>query len=199
MVNTFILLVVGGSRPDADSAWVGRVVRFLYLSFLDSVGGWPSAIVKRVKIYTDGSSRGNPGPGGFGTVLIFGGHEKHLSRGFERTTNNRMEIMAALEGLRALKEPCAVTIYSDSQYLVNAMTKGWLEGWKRNGWAKKNRKEELKNVDLWKELDAAVRDHKVEWVWVRGHAGDHYNEVCDRLATDAADGEGRQIDPGFAG
>ena len=106
--------------------------------------------------------------------------------------------MAALVGLQALKEPCEVTVYSDSRYLVDAMTKGWLEGWKRNGWAKKKKSDELKNVDLWKELDAASAGHEVEWKWVKGHAGNKYNEICDELATTAADDQGNQfIDEGF--
>jgi len=153
--------------------------------------------VKKVTIYTDGSSRGNPGPGGFGTVLIFGEFEKQLSQGYACTTNNRMEIMAALAGLKALKEPCSVTIYSDSQYLVNAMTKGWMEGWKMNGWAKKKKSEVLKNIDLWKEMDAAIQDHQIDWQWVKGHAGNKYNEICDELATVAADGENKIEDVGY--
>lgn len=155
--------------------------------------------MKKVTIYTDGSSRGNPGPGGYGTVLIFGKHEKKLSQGYRCTTNNRMEIMAALAGLEALKMPCHVTVYSDSQYLVNAMTKGWMQGWKKNGWAKKKKSEVLKNVDLWKRMDAAIQGHKVDWQWVKGHAGNKYNEICDELATAAADGSGKIDDEGFSG
>lgn len=154
-------------------------------------------IVKKVTIYTDGSSRGNPGPGGFGTVLIFGKIEKRISHGYLCTTNNRMEIMAALAGLKALKEPCEVTIFSDSQYLVNAMTKGWMEGWKKNGWAKKKKSDVLKNVDLWKEMDLAVQGHEVTWNWVKGHAGNKYNEICDELATNAADGDNKIEDNGY--
>lgn len=155
--------------------------------------------MKKVTIYTDGSSRGNPGPGGYGTVLIFGKHQKRLSQGYLHTTNNRMEIRAALAGLQALKEPCEVTIFSDSQYLVNAMSKGWVQGWKKNGWAKKKKSDVLKNVDLWKELDKAVTSHRVEWRWVRGHDGNEYNEICDELATAAADGSEKIEDSGFAG
>ncbi|MDF1752585.1 MAG: ribonuclease HI [Verrucomicrobiales bacterium] len=153
--------------------------------------------MKQVTIYTDGSSRGNPGPGGYGTVLIFGKFEKKISQGYECTTNNRMEIMAALAGLKALKEPCEVTIYSDSKYLVNALTEGWMEGWKRNGWAKKKKSEVLKNVDLWKEMDAAIQGHIIHWKWVKGHAGNKYNEICDQLATEAADGDNKVVDVGF--
>lgn len=105
--------------------------------------------------------------------------------------------MAALAGLKALKEPCEVTIYSDSKYLVNALNQGWMEGWKRNGWAKKKKSEVLKNVDLWKEVDAAIQGHTIHWKWVKGHAGNKYNEICDELATTAADGGGKVKDPGF--
>lgn len=153
--------------------------------------------MKEVTIYTDGSSRGNPGPGGYGTVLIFGKFQKKISQGYVCTTNNRMEIMAALAGLKALKEPCHVTLYSDSQYLVNAMTKGWMEGWKNNGWAKKKKSEVLKNIDLWKEIDAAIQEHDIDWKWVKGHAGNQYNEICDQLATEAADGSGKVKDVGY--
>ncbi|NNE94022.1 MAG: ribonuclease HI [Verrucomicrobiales bacterium] len=152
--------------------------------------------MKEVTIYTDGSSRGNPGPGGFGTVLLFNGREKRLNGGFEKTTNNRMEILAALEGLRALKEPCEVTVFSDSKYLVNAFTKGWLENWKRMGW-KRKKDQPLKNADLWQEMDEAIRDHRINWQWVKGHAGHRFNEICDQLATEAADGKNRAVDEGY--
>lgn len=108
-----------------------------------------------------------------------------------------MELRAVIEGLKALKEPCEVTVYSDSKYVVDAMTQGWMLGWKRNGWAKKKKSEELKNVDLWKEMDAAVEGHTVHWQWVKGHAGNKYNEICDQLATEAADGENKIKDEGF--
>lgn len=110
-----------------------------------------------------------------------------------------MEIMAAIAGLEALKEPCQVTLYSDSQYLVNAMTKGWMQGWKNNGWAKKKKSEKLKNVDLWKRMDQAIVEHDIDWQWVKGHAGNKYNEICDQLATEAADGGGKIEDVGFEG
>lgn len=110
-----------------------------------------------------------------------------------------MEIMAALVGLEALKEPCDVTIYSDSKYLVNSLTQGWMEGWKKNGWAKKKKSEVLKNVDLWKRMDEAIQRHTIDWQWVKGHAGNKYNEICDELATTAADGDGKIDDVGFEG
>lgn len=153
--------------------------------------------MKRVTIYTDGSSRGNPGPGGFGAVLLYQGREKRISGGFRRTTNNRMEILAALEGLRALREACHVTLHSDSRYLVDAMTKGWFQAWQRFGWQRRGengRPEPLKNADLWQQMPDAVRPHQVEWMWVRGHAGNRYNEICDALATAAADAAGLPAD-----
>ncbi|MEM7011704.1 MAG: ribonuclease HI [Verrucomicrobiota bacterium] len=154
--------------------------------------------MKEVVIYTDGSSRGNPGPGGYGTVLIFKKIEKKLSRGFKRTTNNRMEILAAIAGLEALNEPCKVTIFSDSQYLVNAMSKGWIQGWRKNGWAKK-KNQELKNADLWQRMWDVASEHEITWKWVRGHAGNRYNEICDQLAVNAAESKQLVVDEGFVG
>ena len=136
----------------------------------------------KVKIYTDGACSGNPGPGGFGAILRFGEIEKEIS-GFEaETTNNRMELKAALEGLKALKRPCEVTLYSDSQYLVNAIEKGWVFGWKKKGWKRSDNKPAL-NSDLWGEILELIAYHKVELVWVKGHAGHPENERCDRLAV----------------
>lgn len=157
----------------------------------------------QVEIFTDGAARGNPGPGGFGTVMRFTDsagrvHEKELSQGYERTTNNRMELMAVIAGLEALKRPCAITLYSDSQYVVNAFNQHWVEGWLKRGW-KNASKQPVKNVDLWKRLLAAKEPHQVEFVWVKGHAGHAENERCDELATTAADGEGRIEDAGFEG
>lgn len=140
---------------------------------------------KNVTIYTDGGCLGNPGPGGYGFVLRYGQHEKHLSGGFRSTTNNRMEIMAAIVALETLKEVCSVTLYSDSKYLVDAMTLGWVQRWKANGW-RRNKKDKAVNVDLWQRLLAACRRHTVSFVWVRGHAGHQYNEICDVLAKQAA-------------
>ncbi len=154
-----------------------------------------------VSIYTDGAARGNPGPGGYGVVLSFTAadgvtHEKELSGGFRLTTNNRMELMAALVGLRALSRPCSVILYSDSQYLVNAFNQHWIESWIARGW-KNSQKAPVKNVDLWKQLLEAAKPHQVRYVWVKGHAGQSENERCDQLATSAADGQNLAIDEIF--
>ena len=140
---------------------------------------------KHVIAYTDGSALGNPGPGGYGTLLLHGTSKKELSGGFRRTTNNRMEITAAIEALKALKEPCRVTLYTDSKYLANAISKGWAERWQRNHWMR-NKSEPALNPDLWATLLDLCKTHEVEFVWTRGHAGDAYNERCDRLAREAA-------------
>lgn len=155
----------------------------------------------QVRLFTDGASRGNPGPGGYGAVLQFTDssgklHERELSQGFECTTNNRMELLAAIVGLEALKRPCSVTLYSDSQYVVNAFSQHWVEGWLKRGW-KNAKKEPVKNVDLWKRLLAAKQPHDVTFVWVKGHAGHPENERCDQLATAAADGSARIRDEAF--
>lgn len=155
----------------------------------------------QVRLFTDGASRGNPGPGGYGAVLQFTDssgklHERELSQGFECTTNNRMELLAAIVGLEALKRPCTVTLYSDSQYVVNAFNQHWVEGWLKRGW-KNAKKEPVKNVDLWKRLLAAKQPHDVTFVWVKGHAGHPENERCDQLATAAADGSARIRDEAF--
>jgi ribonuclease HI len=138
-----------------------------------------------VTIYTDGGCLGNPGPGGYGVVLRYGQHEKCLSGGFARTTNNRMEIMAAIVGLEALKDTCDVTLHSDSKYVVDAMSKGWVQRWRANGW-KRNKKDKAVNVDLWERLLTACAVHEVAFKWVKGHAGHPDNEACDRLANAAA-------------
>lgn len=153
--------------------------------------------LSEITIYTDGSSRGNPGPGGFGTLLIATSGRRELSGGFARTTNNRMELLAAIVGLEALDKPCRITLHSDSRYLVDALNKGWLRSWKQRGWIKADR-QPVKNTDLWKRLDAAVRDHAVTWKWVRGHVGNPNNERCDELATSAADTPGLPPDTGYA-
>ncbi len=146
-----------------------------------------------VTIYTDGSARGNPdGPGGYGTIITFVDskgtlHEREYSAGFKKTTNNRMELMAAIIGLEALTKPCKVLIYSDSQYVVKAFTEHWLEGWIKKGW-KRSQNEPVKNIDLWKRLLKAMEPHEVTFTWVKGHAGHPMNERCDVLATTAADG-----------
>lgn len=155
-----------------------------------------------VDIFTDGSSRGNPGPGGYGSLLRFVDrsgqvHEKELSQGFRLTTNNRMELLGVIVALEALKQSCDVTLYSDSQYVVNAFNQHWIEGWIARGW-KNSKKEPVKNTDLWKRLLQAKMPHDVEFVWVRGHAGHPENERCDALATQAADGESLVDDSGFS-
>ena len=141
--------------------------------------------LKHVVVYTDGACDPNPGgPGGYGVVLIHGASRKELSGGFRSTTNNRMEIYAAIKGLEALKTPCSVELYSDSEYLVNAMTRGWAKRWKEKNWWR-NRKEKAANSDLWERLLALCDGHQVDFVWVKGHAGEPENERCDRLAFNA--------------
>ena len=147
-----------------------------------------------VTIYTDGSARGNPdGPGGYGAIVVFVDskgvtHEREYSAGFKKTTNNRMELMAAIVSLEALTKPCQVKLYSDSQYLVKAFNEHWLEGWIKKGWMR-GKNEPVKNVDLWKRLLKAMEPHQVSYEWVRGHNGHPMNERCDVLATTAADGD----------
>lgn len=140
--------------------------------------------MKDVEIYTDGACSGNPGAGGWGAVLRFGGHEKELSGGQLETTNNRMELTAVIRGLQALKEPCAVTLTTDSKYVADAISKGWLYGWRKKGW-KLSGGGPVKNVDLWEELLAQLARHQVKLCWVKGHAGHPENERCDALAVDA--------------
>ena len=141
---------------------------------------------KSVEIYTDGACRGNPGRGGWGAVLVYRGTERELSGGEPLTTNNRMELTAAIEALSALKEPCHVTLTSDSKYLVDAVTLGWARAWKAKGWKKADRSPAL-NPDLWERLLELLECHEVTFVWVKGHDGHPYNERCDRLATAFAD------------
>lgn len=148
---------------------------------------------KRVTIYTDGACLGNPGPGGYGVVLLFGAHRKELSGGFRRTTNNRMELLAVVVGLRSLKEPCRATVYSDSQYVVNSIEKGWAARWRSNGW-KRNRTEKAINADLWEQLLELCEKHDVKMVWVRGHSGVKENERCDQLSVAAANQADLPID-----
>ena len=147
----------------------------------------------KVTIYTDGAARGNPdGPGGYGAVLQFIDskgvlHEMELSAGYKKTTNNRMELMAAIAGLEALTKPCEVDLHSDSKYLVDAFNQHWIDSWLKKGW-KRGKNEPVKNIDLWKRLLKAMEQHKVNFIWVKGHAGQEINERCDKLATSAADG-----------
>lgn len=152
--------------------------------------------MKHVMLYTDGACSNNPGPGGYGVVLVYDSNRRELSGGFQRTTNNRMEIFAAIAGLEALKEPCRVTLTSDSQYLVNAIQKGWALKWKANGWMR-NKKEKAINSDLWERLLKVCAIHDVHFEWVRGHAGHPENELCDELATAAARGPDKAIDAGY--
>ena len=138
--------------------------------------------MKKVEIFTDGACSGNPGPGGWGAVLRFGGREKELCGGDDDTTNNRMELTACIEALSALKEPCEVTLTTDSQYVVNGMTKGWAASWQKNGWIKSDKKP-AQNPDLWEKLLELSKRHKLTFVWIKGHAGHPENERCDALAV----------------
>ncbi|WP_086982629.1 ribonuclease HI [Vibrio aphrogenes] len=153
-------------------------------------------MTKHVEIFTDGSCLGNPGPGGYGIVLRYKGKEKYLSEGFTLTTNNRMEMMAAVVALRALTEPCQVTLTTDSQYVRQGITQ-WIHGWKKKNWQTAAKKP-VKNVDLWKALDQETARHQVDWHWVKGHAGHRENEICDDLARTAAEAP-TQEDQGFEG
>ena len=156
----------------------------------------------KVKIFTDGAARGNPnGPGGYGTILQYVDgkgtlHEREYSQGYIKTTNNRMELMAAIVGLEALNRPCQVELYSDSKYLTDAFNQRWVDGWIRKNWTR-GKNEPVKNVDLWKRLLAAAAPHSVQYIWVKGHDGHPENERRDCLATSAADGEDRIADPGI--
>ncbi len=141
---------------------------------------------RSIIIYTDGACHGNPGPGGYAAILIYGENRKELSGGFNKTTNNRMELMAAIKGLKSLKEPCDVTLYSDSQYLVQSMTQGWVQKWQSNGW-RRNKKDPALNVDLWKQVLDLCNKHEVKFAWTKGHAGTPENERCDFLANQAAE------------
>ena len=141
--------------------------------------------MKEVELYTDGACRGNPGKGGYGAILVYGRYEKEISGGERETTNNRMELMAAIAGLTALKEPCKVKLYSDSKYLVDAYNQGWVYAWRAGGW--RRGKDELKNPDLWERLFTLTEKHEVVFIWVKGHNGHDYNERCDALATGYAD------------
>ena len=142
--------------------------------------------MKNVEIYTDGACRGNPGVGGWGAVLKYGSIEREISGGEASTTNNRMELTAVITALSLLKEPCHVTLTSDSKYVIDAIQKGWLDSWQRKGWRKADGKAVL-NIDLWERLVALLEIHKVDFVWVHGHTGHKYNERCDELATTFAD------------
>ena len=149
--------------------------------------------MKKVEVYTDGACTGNPGKGGYGAVLIYNGKEKRIKKGYRKTTNNRMELLAAIEALNLLKEPCEVTLYSDSKYLIDAINKNWLSSWQKNNWKKADKKAVL-NVDLWKSLVELIKVHNINFVWVKGHAGNSYNEICDALAVDAYNNQAEEID-----
>ena len=150
-------------------------------------------VEQEIIIYTDGASRGNPGPGGYGVILMYKGHGKELSGGFKRTTNNRMELMAVIEGLKALKTShIPVAIYSDSQYVVNSISKGWLRNWIRTDF-----KGGKKNKDLWLQYNQLAKNLNIRMHWVRGHADNPFNNRCDALATAAADGKNLKVDIGF--
>lgn len=156
-----------------------------------------------IKIYTDGACSGNPGKGGYGTILIAEDdngkvHKKEITQGFEVTTNNRMELLAAIVGLEALKKPCDVELTSDSKYLVDAFNQKWVDGWVKKGWKGAN-KQPVKNQDLWKRLLEAKKNHNVKFIWVKGHNGHEFNERCDEMAVASANGEHLLTDTGFTG
>ncbi len=146
--------------------------------------------LSHVEIFTDGACKGNPGPGGWGAVIRAGAHEKELSGGENPSTNNRMEMTAVIRALTALTRPCRVTLSTDSRYVMDGLTK-WVKGWQRNGWTTADRKP-VKNAELWQELIAACAPHRIEWIWVKGHAGHPENERADKLASDAAVKAGRR-------
>ena len=149
--------------------------------------------MNEIKIYTDGSSRGNPGPGGYGVILLSGHHRKELSKGFRLTTNNRMELLAVIAGLETIKKnELSVTVYSDSQYVINSINKGWL-----NNWIRTDFKGGKKNKDLWLQFHDLSGSFKLKFIWVKGHADNPYNNRCDELATAAADGKDLGIDEGY--
>ncbi|MBO4898259.1 MAG: ribonuclease HI [Clostridia bacterium] len=154
--------------------------------------------MKHVEIYTDGACSGNPGKGGYGAVLKYGEFRKELSEGFLLTTNNRMELLGAITALKALKEPCHVTLYSDSKYVIDALSLGWAKSWREKGWRKSN-KEKALNPDLWEILLNETDKHEMEYVWVKGHAGNPENERCDELAVSASGGENLKEDLGYIG
>ncbi|MDA7882088.1 ribonuclease HI [Akkermansiaceae bacterium] len=152
--------------------------------------------MKKIVVYTDGGARGNPGPGGYGAILTFGKHRRELNGAYDHTTNNRMELMAVISALESLNEPCEVLLHSDSKYVIDALTKNWLKGWKRKGWIKSDKKPVL-NQDLWRRLDAVASQHEMTWKWVKGHAGNPLNERCDELVHEAIDAGNLLEDQGY--
>ncbi|MFZ5595619.1 MAG: ribonuclease HI [Bacillota bacterium] len=149
-----------------------------------------------IDIYTDGACSGNPGPGGYGTILKYGKHVKEISGGYRLTTNNRMELMAVVKGLQELKKPCSITLYSDSKYIVDAMNLGWINKWVASGWIKGDGLP-VKNIDLWKSILQLARPHKITWKWVKGHASNPFNNRCDSLAVSASKSSNLDEDPGY--
>tara|TARA_B100000809_G_C15130800_1_gene528338 strand:- start:2462 stop:2938 length:477 start_codon:yes stop_codon:yes gene_type:complete len=145
----------------------------------------------KITIYTDGSAKGNPGNGGYGAVMMSGKHTKELSEGFRLTTNNRMELLSVIVALETIKNPADVQIFSDSKYVVDSVEKGWVFGWQKKGFKGK------KNIDLWKRFLLIYPKHKIKFNWVKGHAGNKYNEICDTLAVEAADGDNLLVDVGY--
>lgn len=152
--------------------------------------------MKHVEVYTDGACSGNPGAGGYGALLLYGSAKKELSQGYRMTTNNRMEMLAVIKALEALKEPCQVTLYSDSKYVIDAITKGWVAKWKQNGW-QRNKKEKASNVDLWEAMLVQLERHDVTFQWVKGHADNPGNERCDALARAAILSDNLQNDENY--
>lgn len=163
-----------------------------------SVAAAPPPADDRIVIYTDGSSLGNPGPGGYGLVIPSESGDRELSGGFRRTTNNRMELLACIVGLEQFRSPVVVSLYSDSRYVVDGITKGWAKNWRRNGWRKSNGSPAL-NPDLWARLLTLCERHNVQFIWVKGHAGNPGNERCDQLATQAAARQDLPLDEGYSG
>lgn len=153
--------------------------------------------MKSLTIYTDGACSGNPGSGGYGIVMLYGTYRKEISQGYRHTTNNRMELLAVITALKALKETCKVTLYSDSKYVIDSITKGWVYNWQKKGWIKSDKKK-AQNVDLWEELLPLLKMHDVNFVWVKGHADNKENERCDYLATTAAAGSNLPADSGYS-
>jgi ribonuclease HI len=156
------------------------------------------SLTKSVEIYTDGACSGNPGPGGFGFVLFYKKHRKESSGGFRWTTNNRMELMGLIIALTALKEPCSLTIHTDSQYLMGAFAKDWITKWKKNGW-KTSSKKDVQNQDLWRRLDALLQAHQFSFKWIKGHADDLQNNRCDQLAVEASHKKATDVDAEYEG
>ncbi len=154
-----------------------------------------------VDIYTDGACANNPGKGGYGIVMMYKDknnlmHQKEFSKGYKLTTNNRMELTAVIDALNLLKKPCNIKLYSDSKYVVDAVNQKWLDGWQNKNW-KLNTKNPVKNIDLWKKYLIASKDHKIEFIWVKGHASNKYNELCDKLAVKARESDSLSDDEGF--